>query len=496
MLTDGEHSTARTAQPSSEPIPRRGVFARTSGGLLAAALAHLLSADAPNRAFADHAAATTGTATLQPRPPHHPPQAHAAIQLFMNGGPSQMDLFDPKPVLNRMDGQPFPGNRETLGNQGTADIGVLMGGRYRFQRHGDSGQWMADVLPCTAASVDDLCLIHSLWTEHPNHDNALYKIHSGRLFMGYPTLPAWVVYGLGSENQNLPAWVVLTDPLGPPKNGDRNWTSGFLPPVFQGTPLRATGSPILNLRPQYEQSDAVTTAARQLQRRLDELHRRDRPWQPDLDARIEAWGLAARMQLAASDALDLSEETRETQQRYGIGEEPTDSYGRRCLLARRLVERGVRFVQLFMEEQPWDSHADLEANHRAVCRRTDRPTAALLADLKERGLLDSTLVIWGGEFGRTPTTQKAGRVYTGRDHNMQGFTSWLAGGGVRGGMSWGQTDEFGHRAVENPVSVADYHATILHLLGLDHQLLSWERAGLEERLTGVVPPRVVAEIVR
>lgn len=497
MLTSGNQ---RDAVPSTmqadAAFPRRGLFARTSGGLLGAALAQLLSEDSVTAATTDHTGSTGGPATLQPRPPHHPPKATATIQLFMNGGPSQMDLFDPKPVLNRMDGQPFPGNRETLGNQGTADIGVLMGGRYRFHRHGESGQWMADVLPCTAQCVDDLCMIHSLWTEHPNHDNALYKIHSGRLFMGYPTLPAWVVYGLGSENQNLPAWVVLTDPLGPPKNGDRNWTSGFLPPVFQGTPLRATGSPILNLRPQYAQPDAVTATARQLQQRLDELHRRDRPYEPNLDARIEAWGLAARMQLAASEALDLSQETRATQERYGIGEEPTDSYGRRCLLARRLVERGVRFVQLFMEEQPWDSHADLEANHQAVCRRTDRPTAALLADLKERGLLDSTLLIWGGEFGRTPTTQKAGRVYTGRDHNMQGFTSWLAGGGVRGGMSWGQTDDFGHRAVENPVSVADFHATILHLLGLDHQLLSWERAGLEERLTGILPPRVVSEIVR
>ncbi|MFM8475490.1 MAG: DUF1501 domain-containing protein [Planctomycetaceae bacterium] len=497
MLTSGNHRDAvPSATQAGASCTRRGILARTSGGLLGAALAHLLSEDTVADASSDHPAPAGGPATLQPRPPHHPPKATAAIQLFMNGGPSQMDLFDPKPVLNRMDGQPFPGNRETLGNQGTADIGVLMGGRYRFHRHGESGQWMADVLPHTAQCVDDLCMLHSLWTEHPNHDNALYKIHSGRLFMGYPTLPAWVVYGLGSENQNLPAWVVLTDPLGPPKNGDRNWTSGFLPPVFQGTPLRATGSPILNLRPQYAQPDAVTAAARQLQQRLDELHRRDRPYEPNLDARIEAWGLAARMQLAASEALDLAQETRATQQRYGIGEEPTDSYGRRCLLARRLVERGVRFVQLFMEEQPWDSHADLEANHRAVCRRTDRPTAALLADLKERGLLDSTLLIWGGEFGRTPTTQKAGRVYTGRDHNMQGFTSWLAGGGVRGGMSWGQTDEFGHRAVENPVSVADFHATILHLLGLDHQLLSWERAGLEERLTGILPPRVVSEIVR
>ena len=471
-------------------MPRRGMCQRTSAGLLGAALASLL--EEGTRAADQHAA----PANLHPRPPHHPAAATAAIQLFMNGGPSQMDLFDPKTQLDRFDGKPFPGNRETLGNQGTGDIGVVMGSRYRFRRHGESGQWLADVLPCTAQHVDKICFMHSLWTDHPNHDNALYKIHSGRLFMGYPTLPAWIVYGLGSENQNLPAYVVLTDPLGPPKNGDRNWTNGFLPPVFQGTALRSAGAPILNLRPQYDQPDAVTAAARRLQTQLDELHRHERPFQPDLDARIEAWGLAARMQLAATEALDISHETRQTLEMYGIGQEPTDSYGRRCLLARRLIERGVRFVQLFMEEQPWDSHADLAANHAAVCRRTDRPTAALLRDLRERGLLDSTLVIWGGEFGRTPTTQRAGRVYTGRDHNMQGFTSWLAGGGVQGGMRWGETDEFGHRAIENPVSVADFHATLLHLLGLDDRLLSWERAGLEERLTGIEPPRVVHEILR
>ena len=351
--------------------------------------------------------------------------------------------------------------------------------------------WMADPLPHTARMADDICLINSMWTDHPNHDNALYKIHSGRLFMGYPTLGAWTVYGLGSENQNLPAYVVLNDPLGPPKNGTRNWTSGFLPPLYQGTRFRPTGSPILNLNPQYHQPSAVTETARSLLNELDNLHRQERPYRPDLDARIEAYSLAARMQLSAGEALDLSRESDHTQAAYGVGGKWTDSYARRCLLARRLVERGVRFVQIFLEEQPWDSHADLAANHRGACLRTDQPVAALLSDLKERGLLDTTLVVWGGEFGRTPTTQKSAAGYSGRDHNMQAFTSWMAGGGIRGGTTYGTTDEFGHSVVEDAVSVHDFHATILHLLGLDHQKLFFTRNGLEERLTGIEPPQVV-----
>ena len=432
---------------------------------------------------------------LQPRQGHHPAKAKTVIQLFMNGGPSQMDLFDPKPELDRLDGKPYPGNIEDLGNSNTTDIGVMMGGQYKFSRHGQSGMWMADVLPRTAKMADDICLINSMWTDHPNHDNALYKIHSGRLFMGYPTLGSWTVYGLGSENQNLPAYVVLNDPLGMPKNGTRNWTNGFLPPTFQGTRFRPTGSPILNLEPQYEQPSEVTEAARGLLDRLDEIHRRERPHQPELDARIESYGLAARMQLSAGEALDVSRERPHTLEMYGVGDDVTDSYGRRCLLARRLVERGVRYVQIFLEEQPWDSHADLSANHRAICQRTDKPIAGLLRDLKQRGLLDSTLVIFGGEFGRTPTTQKTGNVYSGRDHNMQAFSSWMAGGGVKGGTSYGATDDFGHAVVENPVSVHDFHATILHLLGLHHQKLFFERSGLEERLTGFEPPRVVEEIL-
>jgi uncharacterized protein (DUF1501 family) len=251
----------------------------------------------------------------------------------------------------------------------------------------------------------------------------------------------------------------------------------------------------LNLKPQYEQPSAVTESARRLLNQLDEIHRSDRPHYPQLDARIESYSLAARMQMSAGEALDLSRESEHTLEMYGVGEKETDSYARRCLLARRLVERGVRFVQIFLEEQPWDSHADLAANHRGICGRTDKPVAGLLRDLKQRGLLDSTLVVWGGEFGRTPTTQRSDNGFSGRDHNMQAFSSWMAGGGVKGGLTYGQTDEFGHQVIENPVSVHDFHATILHLLGLDHQKLFFDRSGLEERLTGVTPPRVVTEIV-
>ena len=495
---------------SIKATSRRDFFSRAGDGLFGAALLQLLTDDlfggelpleqaasesesSPQNELSD--TGRSSTYNLDAKPVHHPAKATSVIQLFMNGGPSQMDLFDPKPALAKMDGKPYPGSVEEIGNTSVTDIGVMMGGQYPIARHGESGMWMADPLPCTSQVADDICLINSMWTDHPNHDNALYKIHSGRLFMGYPTLGAWATYGLGSENQNLPAYVVLGDPLGLPKNGTRNWTSGFLPPVYQGTPFRPTGSPILNLQKQYEQPSAVSATAREMLKQLDELHRSKRPHRADLDARIASYGLAARMQLTAHEALDLNRESAETLAMYGVGEPHTDSYARRCLLARRLVERGVRFVQIFLEEQPWDSHVDLAANHREVCTRTDKPVAGLLRDLKRMGLLDSTLVIWGGEFGRTPTSQRSGDVYTGRDHNMQAFTSWMAGGGVKGGLTYGKTDEFGHKVVEDPVSVHDFHATILHLMGLHHQKLFYRRSGLEERLTGVEVPKVVRGIL-
>jgi hypothetical protein len=369
-----------------------------------------------------------------------------------------------------------------------------MPGRFKFARHGRSGLWMSDALPHTAKVIDELCFIHSLWTDHPNHDNALYKIHSGRLFMGHPSLGAWIAYGLGSECQDLPAYVVLDDERGLPKNDVRNWTSAFLPPIYQGTRFRSTGAPILNLTPEFEQPAPVAAAARDLLDRLDRRHRALRPGYPELDARIEAYSLAARMQLSASDVLDLSSESEATRTDYGIGNPVTDSYGRRCLMARRLVERGVRFVQLFLEDQPWDNHSNLTETLLSACERTDQPVAALIRDLRQRGLLDDTLVIWGGEFGRTPTSQKIGNDFSGRDHNMQGFTTWMAGGGLKRGFSFGETDELGHKAVVDPVSVPDFHATILHALGLDAERLHFERNGLEERLTGFASPKVVQGI--
>jgi len=472
-----------------DPTTRRSFFSGLAGMLGSAALTDLLGQENFARA-----APPSPSSALAAKPTHHPATARSVIHLFMNGGPSQMDLFDPKPMLDRHAGESFPGNAEQIGNVATANVGTLMPCPYQFARHGEAGIWMSDALPHTAKIVDELCFLHSMWTDHPNHDNALYKIHSGRLFMGHPSLGSWIAYGLGSECDDLPAYVVLDDPLGLPKNGVRNWTSGYLPPVYQGTRFRTVGAPVLNLTPEHDRPSEIDRVASDWLARLDHEHRQRRPGQLELDARIQAYELAARMQLTASDVLDLSNESQTTLEDYGIDDPVTESYGRRCLLARRMVEQGVRFVQLFLDDQPWDNHSDLEETLRDVCRRTDKPVAALIRDLRRRGLLDTTLVVWGGEFGRTPTSQKVGGKFTGRDHNMQGFTSWLAGGGIRPGMVYGQTDELGHAVVENPISVPDFHATLLHALGLNHQQIYHERQGLKERLTGLKEPRVVTEI--
>jgi hypothetical protein len=307
-----------------------------------------------------------------------------------------------------------------------------------------------------------------------------------------------VVYGLGSECENLPAYVVLDDPLGLPVNGVENWQAGFLPPIFQGTRFRSTGSPVLNLRPDVDRPEEIVRAERDLLSKLDERHRRARPGQPMLDARIASYELAARMQLAASDALDISRESQATHDQYGIGREPTDSYGRRCLIARRLVERGVRFVQLYINGQIWDNHTGLADGLKSACARTDQPIAALLGDLRQRGLLDSTLVVWGGEFGRLPIAQlppDKDETNAGRDHNKNAFCTWMAGAGIKGGTTYGATDELGLAAVEDRVSVPDWHATILHLLGLSNDELFVLDNGLKEKLTGVLEARVVREIL-
>jgi hypothetical protein len=358
--------------------------------------------------------------------------------------------------------------------------------------------WVSDALPELTRHVDDIALVRSLYTTNITHEPALYLIQTGHMPSGYPTLGSWVVYALGSECQNLPAYVVLDDPLGLPVNGTENWHAGFLPPTFQGTRFRSTGSPVLNLRPEKEEPSEVRQLQRELLRRLDNLHQRQRPEQPNLEARISSYELAARMQMSTTDALDLSHESSATLTMYGIGREPTDSYGRRCLIARRLIERGVRFVQLYINAQIWDNHTALAADMKSACDRTDRPIAGLLQDLKQRGLFDDTLVIWGGEFGRLPIAQlpaDKNERNAGRDHNKNAACCWFAGGGVKGGTIHGVTDELGLAAVENPVSVSDWHATILHLLGLHYDRLSVNRNGLEEKLTGVNPARVVSEIL-
>jgi hypothetical protein len=471
---------------------RRGFLESVSGGLYGAALAYLFGRD-----LTPGLRAAEGPADLKPRAPHFPAKARSVIHLFMNGGPSQMDLFDPKPTLDKHHGRPYfdkiAGEVENPHN-----AGALMRSPFRFARHGQCGMWVSEALPHLARQVDDLALIRSMYTTNLTHEPAIYLIQSGKIGPGRPALGSWVVYGLGSENQNLPAYVVLDDPLGLPINGVENWQAGFLPPQFQGTRFRSTGSPVLNLTPDVARPAEVIGAERGLIAELDELHRRQHPGQPNLDARIAGYELAARMQLATTDALDLSKESSATLEAYGVGRKLTDSYARRCLTARRLVERGVRFVQLYINAQIWDNHTALATDLKAACDRTDQPVAALLRDLKERGLFDSTLVVWGGEFGRLPIAQLTpdkDERKAGRDHNKNAFCTWLAGAGVKGGTTYGATDELGLAAIEDRVSVPDWHATILHLLGLRHDQLFVESNGLKEKLTGVDGANVVKGVL-
>ncbi|HEV3447375.1 MAG TPA: DUF1501 domain-containing protein, partial [Gemmataceae bacterium] len=385
-------------------LSRRSFFHQVAGGIYGTALTFLLSRDLYADPRSPDQETARGAFDLKPRPPHFTPQARSVIHLFMNGGPSQMDLFDPKPMLDKHHGQQhyqkIAGEIENLKN-----AGAIMRSPYKFARHGQCGMWVSEVMPHLARQVDDIALVRSMVTTNLTHEPAIYLIQSGKMGPGRPALGSWAVYGLGSENQNLPAYVVLDDPLGLPINGVENWQSGFLPPLYQGTRFRSSGSAVLNLQPEVERPREIVRLERDLLSRLDRLHRQQRVLQPNLDARIASYELAARMQLAATDALDLSRETKQTLEMYGIGRQPTDSYGRRCLIARRLVERGVRFVQLYINAQIWDNHTALASELKTACERTDLPVAGLLQDLKQRGLLSDTLVIWGGEFGRLPIAQ-------------------------------------------------------------------------------------------
>ncbi|MCY2965053.1 MAG: DUF1501 domain-containing protein [Planctomycetota bacterium] len=464
-------------------ITRRDLLATSGMGLGALALMDLMTREA-------NAAGNP----LAPRPAHHAPRATAVISLFMHGGPSQVDTFDPKPALERFSGQPLPPSFGNLNLEFTkASEAKLLASQRKFRKCGESGVEISDMFEHLPQVADELAVIRSCHHSEFNHAPALYLTHSGTGMMGRPSLGAWATYGLGSESDNLPGYVVLPD--GPLKGGPLTYGGGFLPAVYSATELRSGGTPILYLdRPASirgeDQRRILDFSQRLNERYLAEQNRDD-----TLSARIAAYELAFRMQSAAPEAVDLTQETAQTHSLYGLDDDVTRPFGTHCLTARRLVERGVRFVQLYHGGggDGWDSHGENDAKHLRNGRQTDKPIAGLIRDLKARGLLDSTLVVWGGEFGRTPTSEGS----AGRDHNPYGYSVWMAGGGVQGGMTYGSTDEFGFRAEENRVQVRDLHATILHLLGLSHDKLTYYFQGLDQRLTQVDGEcRVIDEILQ
>ena len=417
-----------------------------------------------------------------PKKPHFEARAKSVIFLFMEGGPSHLDLFDPKPELTRMHGKPLPASfGKVITPMGTGGNNLLASKR-TWAKYGQSGLDFSDWLPHTAKCADDLAILKACWADGLNHVGSVCQMNTGSILAGRPSLGSWAVYGLGTENQNLPGFVVFIEGGAEPFGGARNWGTGYMPATYQGTPFRSGPNPILNLNTPGEIGADRQKAKLDLISQLNDIHRRERPGDTQLDARQSAYELAFRMQATAPEAVDLSKESDKTKEAYGLNRKETAEFGHRCLLARRLVERGVRFVQVYCGAgSQWDSHSDIEGNHSKLCQRADQPTAALLKDLKQRGLLDSTLVIWGGEFGRTPMSEGT----TGRDHNPYGFSMVLAGGGVKGGTVYGRTDEFGLYGVENRVHVNDFHATILHLMGLDHEKLTYKHNGRDERLTDV-----------
>lgn len=448
-----------------DTVSRRMFLGQYAGSLGGLALAHLLG-----RATASGAEPSSSAATLKPK-------AKSVICLFQHGGPSQMDLFDPKPALNKYHGQPYPGGE--LEVHFAAQKGNVLGSPFKFEPRGQSGMELCELLPHTSQVADELTLVRSMNTESVDHESALRLIHGGRFLAGMPTWGAWVTYALGSENRNLPAYVVLGDPGGLPVDGERNWTSGWLPAVYQGTMFRSGKSPVLNLRTPERVSPQARQNQLQYLDRLNRAHLERHPENTELAARLANFETAARMQTAVPGVLDISGETAETRSLYGLDDPATAEYGTRCLLARRLVEQGVRFVQIFLSSQPWDTHSKNAESLKGLCRRTDQPSAALVQDLKRRGLLDSTIVMWTGEFGRLPISQGA----DGRDHNRRGFSLWLAGGGFKPGYVHGATDDFGYEAVRDVVTVHDLHATLLTSLGLDHRKLSFPHEGRPTSLT-------------
>jgi hypothetical protein len=475
---------------------RREFLRRAGGGMGLLALSSLLGDQliAPAAASSPMPPAAN---PLAPRTPHFGARAKSVIWLFMNGGPSQVDTWDYKPELEKRDGQELAGFDKNTGFFANA-VGGLMKSPFKWSQHGQSGTWAPDIFPAMSKHVDKMAFVHSCFTESNNHSPALFAVNSGVARMGFPSVGAWVTYGLGSVSQNLPAFVVMYDTLGRglPKGHSLNWSAGFLPGIFQGTALKAQGSPIEDLSRSAEMTDAQQRSQLDLLARLNRRSVQQNPHEAELSARVESFELAYRMQMAAPEALDVDSEPEHVKRLYGLDQPKSTHFARQCLTARRLVERGVRFVQIYsggMDNQlSWDGHNDIAGNHAGFAQETDVPVAGLLADLAQRGLLDDTLVIWGGEFGRLPLAQKGDKP--GRDHNPHAFTVWLAGGGARGGTHYGATDEIGHRAVQDRVHLNDLHATILHLLGLDHERLTYRYQGRDFRLTDVAG-NVVREVI-
>src|SRR5262245_29826651 len=474
---------------------RREFIWEIGGGFGAIALAGILGDDF----FTARATAADGPDKfinpMAPKKPHFPPKAKACIFIFCYGGPSHVDTFDYKPELYPLDGKTIP--VKTFGRGGHKNEGRVVGPKWKFKQYGQCGKWVSDLFPNIGTCVDDIAFLHSMYAESPIHGSAMLMMNSGRILSGHPALGSWVNYGLGSVNENFPGFVVMLDRTGGPISGPKNWSSGYMPAAYQGVVIRADGTPIHNL-------DLPPGMTREQQRHLldrlrekNEEHLAARTDNSELAARIASYELAFRMQQYAPEAVDFTKETKETLALYGIDRPRTADFGRKCLLARRLVERGVRFIQIYSggahNDDNWDAHTDMVKNHGKHAGDTDLPIAGLLQDLKRRGLLGSTLIVWGGEFGRQPTAEYA--VGSGRDHNSYGFTMWLAGGGIKGGVSVGATDELGSAAVENRFHVKNLHATILHQLGLDPNKLTYFYGGLDQKLVGVEGAEPIRQLI-
>ena len=459
---------------------RREFIHNIGGGFASTALTGMLASDG----FFNNANAVTGN-PLFPKPQMMPAKAKSVIFLFMYGGPSHVDTFDHKPELYPLDGKTI--DVKTFGRGGRKNKGRVVGPKWSFKPYGQCGKMVSELFPHIGGCVDDIAFINSMTADSPIHGSAMLMMNSGSLISGKPSLGSWVNYGLGSVNQNMPGYVVMLDQTGGPISGAKNWTSGYMPASYQGTVFRSKGDPILNLQHSKgmaakEQRQVITSL-----NQLNSQHLKGREDNSDLSARIASYELAYNMQSTAPEAIDVDSEPQHVKDLYGLDGSQTDDFARKCILSRRLVERGTRFIQIYSggahNDSNWDAHGDLKKNHDYHAGRTDKPIAGLLKDLKQRGLLDETLVVWGGEFGRQPTAEYA--KGTGRDHNSFGFTMWMAGGGIKGGVSVGTTDELGSKAVENPYHVKNLHDTVLNLMGLDPKNLSYFYNGLDQKLVGV-----------